>query len=130
MKYILIVATIFSAKTVIAHEFKTKDFCSTKTTDMCAHIGYDKQPIENTKFEFTFDIVNKKKAQLVKDVKIHAVAKNVKGEKELFKTTWKIRPDGHHWDSITEQTIKGKIVSVQMTYKYEDKVEEIEVPLN
>ena len=52
-----------------AHELKT-DVCSTKTTDICGHIGYDKQPTKTEKFDFIFDIVNKKKAKLITDVKI------------------------------------------------------------
>jgi len=131
MRYLLIlIVAILPFKTIFAHEFKTKDFCSAQTTDMCAHIGYDKKPTENAKFEFTFDIVNKKKAQLVKDVKIQAITKNKNGDNEAYTTNWKIRPDGHHWDAVTDQAVKGVVTSVKMTYKYENKIEEIEVFLN
>jgi hypothetical protein len=113
-----------------AHKYKTKDFCSINIKDICAHIGYDLKPADNSKFKFTFDIVNKKKAQFVKDVDIKVISGTQATEKKYFDTTWKIRPDGHHWDAETIQPISEAVVGIKMDFLFEDKKEQIEVMLD
>lgn len=108
-----------------SHEFKTKDFCSAKTKDICAHIGYDKKPDSKQPFEFTFDIVNKVKAKDVSEVVISVITKN----KEVIPTKWTIRPDGHHWDAKADSVTQQPVEAVQARYKYKNSEEEILVDL-
>ncbi|MES2800938.1 MAG: hypothetical protein V4654_00470 [Bdellovibrionota bacterium] len=107
-----------------AHEFKTKDFCSVKTKDMCAHIGYDKKPDAKQPFEFTFDIINKVKAKDVTDVVINVVTK----DKQTIPTKWTIRSDGHHWDAKANSAA-SQVEAIQAKYKYKGSEEEILVEL-
>lgn len=109
----------------LAHEFKTKDFCSSKTKDMCAHIGYDKKPSTQEAFVFTLDIINKVKAKGVSDVIINVITKN----KEIIPTKWTIRPDGHHWDAQAETAAQSDVEVIQAKYKYESTEEEILIRL-
>lgn len=127
MKRIIILTTVFFGNFAQSHEFKTLDICSVKTTDLCGHIGYDKKPAKNEKFDFTFDIVNKKKAQSIKDVKIQTCSLNDRGEKEFYSTTWKVRPDGHHWDVKMDQAPNNKIVGIHMSFQFNGQQEELVV---
>jgi len=128
-KKLVLLSLILSVQVAMAHEFKSADVCSEKTKDICAHIGYDKKPVKNEKFQFTFDVVNKAKAKDVKNVVITAFTKNAKGEKEEYKTSWKIRPDGHHWDAEMLQSPKGQISGVTLKYDFNAVSEEITIEL-
>ena len=112
-----------------AHQFKTKDFCSATTKDMCAHIGYDAKPEASKAFEFTFDIINKIKAKDVKDMVIDVVTKSAKGQVEYVTTTWTIRPDGHHWDAKASAASANEVTGVRAKYTYNKASEEITVNL-
>lgn len=116
---ITLVSLSFSVS-AFAHEFKSKDFCSAKTKDMCAHIGYDKKPTTKEAFVFTLDIINKVKAKGVSDMVINVIAQN----KEIISTKWTIRPDGHHWDAKADSVSKGEVEAIQAKYKYEGSEEE------
>lgn len=126
---LVVLAVLFTNTLAFAHEFKSKDICSVTTKDICAHIGYDKKPAPNEKFVFTFDIVNKVKAKDVKNVEITAFVTDAKGQKESYATTWKIRPDGHHWDAEMKEAPKGVISGVTMKYDYNKNKEEITIDL-
>ena len=119
MKKILVISLL--STTAFAHEYKTKDYCSAKTKDICAHIGYDKKPNAKQAFEFTFDIVNKAKAKDVSDVVVNVVTK----DKQLIAAKWTIRPDGHHWDAKANSTTQQQVEAVQAKYKYKGIDEEI-----
>ncbi len=124
----LLLTILLISAPAMAHEFKTKDFCSTTTKDMCAHIGHDEKPDLKKPFVFTFDIINKVKAKDVSDVVISVVTKSAKQE-ELIPTTWTIRPDGHHWDAKAATAAKHPVVGVLAKYKYKGATEEILVEL-
>lgn len=124
---LLLIAMMMST-TVFAHEFKSKDFCSSTTKDICAHIGHDAKPDTQKPFEFTFDIVNKVKAKDVTDVVISVVTKSDK-KSENIPTTWTIRPDGHHWDAKASTTAKYPIVGILAKFKYKTGNEEIFIEL-
>lgn len=121
----LLLTIMLMSVPAFAHEFKSKDFCSAKTKDMCAHIGYDKKPDNKEAFVFTFDIVNKVKAQDVKNVKIYVVT----ADKQQIPTQWVIRPDGHHWDAKADSIAKSQVVAIQGKYQYKGADEEIVVEL-
>lgn len=121
----LLTAVILLSAPAFAHDFKSKDFCSAKTKDMCAHIGYDKKPDNKEPFVFTFDIVNKAKAQDVKNVKIYVVT----ADKQHIPTQWVIRPDGHHWDAKADSVAKAQVVAIQGKYQYQGAGEEIVIDL-
>ena len=123
MKSILIIS-LFSV-TAFAHEFKTKDYCSAITKDMCAHIGYDKKPDAKQAFEFTVDIINKVKAKDVTDMVINVVTK----DKQSITTKWTIRPDGHHWDAKADSVAVQPVQAIQAKYKYKGSEEEIIIEL-
>lgn len=126
----LFLTAMLIASPAFAHEFKTKDFCSTTTKDMCAHIGHDKKPDNKEAFVFTLDIINKVKAKEVTDVVINVVSTDGSGKKgESIPTTWTIRPDGHHWDAKASAVAKNQIVGVRTNYKYKGIAEEIYVEL-
>lgn len=127
MKKMIILTAIFLGNFAQSHEFKTVDVCSAKTADICGHIGYDKKPVKKEKFDFTFDIVNKKKAQLIKDVKIQTCSLNERGEKEFYPTMWVVRPDGHHWDVKMDQVPNDKIVGIHMSFQFNGQQEELVV---
>lgn len=127
MKAFIVISLL--SVTAFAHEFKTKDFCSTTTKDMCAHIGYDAKPVAAKPFEFTFDIINKVKAKDVKDVVIDVVTKSAKGQVEYVSTTWTIRPDGHHWDAKATAATSNEVTGVRAKYKFNKADEEIVVNL-
>lgn len=124
----LFLTAMLIAVPALAHEFKTKDFCSTTTKDMCAHIGHDEKPDAKKPFIFTFDIINKVKAKDVSDVVINVVAKDAKKE-EIIPTTWTMRPDGHHWDATAKTAAKLPVVGISAKYKYKGNAEEIFVEL-
>lgn len=123
MKQTFIILALLFSQSTFAHEFKSKDFCSDKTTDICGHIGYDKKPDTKTPFVFTADIINKKKAKDISDMVIEVVSKDSKGSDEFTPTTWTIRPDGHHWDAKANSTVKSEIHSVKVSYKYNNSNE-------
>lgn len=129
MKQTLLIVTFFISQLAFAHEFKSKDFCSDKTTDICGHIGYDKKPDTKNVFEFTADIINKKKAKDLTDMIIEVVSKDAKGADELIPTTWTIRPDGHHWDAKASSTTKNEIYAVKVSYKYKNFNENITIKI-
>lgn len=124
----LFLTAILIASPVFAHDFKTKDFCSTTTKDMCAHIGHDEKPDSKKPFVFTLDIVNKVKAKEVTDMVINVVAKDTQKE-EIIPTTWTIRPDGHHWDAKATTAAKLPVAGILAKYKYKGLAEEIFVEL-
>lgn len=130
MKQILLAVTLLISQLTFAHEFKSKDFCSDKTTDICGHIGYDKKPDTKTAFEFTADIINKKKAKDITEMVIEVVNKNAKGADEFILTTWTIRPDGHHWDAKASAAAKNEIHAVKVSYKYNNNAESFLIKLN
>ena len=123
MNKMIIMAMLFTSS-AFSHEFKSKDFCSAKTTDICGHIGYDKKPEKNKVFEFTVDIINKAKAKEISGVVISAIAKG-----ESLPTTWIIRPDGHHWDTKTNSVIPSDITAIQVVYNYKSAREEMTIQL-
>ena len=43
----LLLTFILISVPALAHEFKSKDFCSSTTKDICAHIGHDEKPDRN-----------------------------------------------------------------------------------
>jgi len=130
MKQTLLIVTFFISQLAFAHEFKSKDFCSDKTTDICGHIGYDKKPDSKTAFEFTADIINKKKAKDLTEMVIEVVSKDAKGADELIPTAWTIRPDGHHWDAKANSVTKNEIYAVRVSYKYKNNSESILIKVN
>jgi hypothetical protein len=127
MKKIIILMAVFLGNLAQAHEFKTANVCSKKTPDLCGHIGYDKIPSKKEKFDFTFDVVDKKKAKLIKDVKIQTCSLDARGQKEYYSTTWTLRPDGHHWDVKMDQVPNDKIVGVHMSYQLNGQQEDLVV---
>jgi hypothetical protein len=129
MKQTLLIVIFFISQLAFAHEFKSKDFCSDKTTDICGHIGYDKKPDAKTPFEFTADIINKKKAKEITDMVIEVVSKDAKGSDEVTGTTWTIRPDGHHWDAKAKSVTKSEVHSVKVSYKYKNFNENITIQI-
>ena len=130
MKTKLFISTLLFLNIAFAHEFKTKDFCSDTTKDICGHIGYNQKPEKNKTFEFTADIVNKLKAKEISELVISVVGKKAKGESELLPTVAVIRPDGHHWDSKTTSVLKNDITAVKISYKYKGVLEEVLIGLN
>lgn len=126
MKSILLIS-LFSV-TAFAHEFKSKDFCSSTTKDICAHIGHDEKPDTKKPFVFTVDIINKVKAKDVSDVVISVVSKEGQ-QTENIPATWTIRPDGHHWDAKAATAAKYPVVGVLTKYKYKGAAEEILIEL-
>jgi hypothetical protein len=125
MKKIIILIAAFFCNFAQSHEFKTVDVCSKKTTDLCGYIGYEKIPTKKEKFDFTFDVTNKKKAKLIKNVKIQTCSLNGSGEKEYYSTTWTLRPDGHHWDVKMDQAPNDKIVGVHMSFQFNGQQEDL-----
>lgn len=130
MKQKILIVVLLISRIAFAHEFKSKDFCSDKTADICGHIGYNKKPDAKIPFEFTADIINKKKAKDIADMVIEVVSKDSKGTDEFIATTWVIRPDGHHWDAKANSVSKNSATAVKLTYKYKNMKEEILITLN
>lgn len=130
MKTTMFISTMLFLNLAFAHVFKTKDFCSVTTKDICGHIGYDKKPEKNKTFEFTADIINKSKAKEMSEVVISAVAKKANGEIEFLPTVAVIRADGHHWDSKTTSVSKNNITGARISYKYKGITEEVLINLN
>lgn len=129
MKKLLLTIVILASQATFAHEFKSKDFCSATTKDICGHVGYDKKPDTKVPFEFTADIINKKKAKDITDMVIEVVSKDSKGADELTATTWTIRPDGHHWDAKANSATKNEIYAVRVSYKHKKSMENILIKL-
>lgn len=129
MKNFLLTIAMLASQTALAHEFKTKDFCSDKTKDICGHIGYNKKPDTKVPFEFTADIINKKKAKDITDMVIEVVSKDSKAADELITTAWTIRPDGHHWDAKASSIMNNEIYGVRLSYKYKKSDERILIEL-
>jgi hypothetical protein len=129
MKFFIVLISFFVTAASLAHKYKSQDFCSSITTDICAHIGFNQQPSTSKAFEFTFDVVNKVKAQELTNVSIEAFSISSNGEPIIYKVISRMRPDGHHWDSQTEQVPFDIIRFVRMTYQYQGQLEEIVVEL-
>lgn len=129
MKTFLLLLLVYTQSTW-AHEFKSKDYCSQITTDICGHIGYDRKPETTSAFVFTADIINKKKAKDISDMVIEVVSKGANGSDELTPTTWTIRPDGHHWDAKVISVVKTEIHSVKLSYKFKNSTESFIIKIN
>lgn len=130
MKNLAILAALSFSQMTLAHEFKSSDFCSDKTTDICGHIGFDKKPDAKTPFVFTADIINKKKAKEISEMVIEVVSKDPKGSDEFTPTTWTIRPDGHHWDAKANTAVKSEIHAIKVSYKYNESNESFLIKLS
>ncbi|AZZ35316.1 hypothetical protein CIK05_00360 [Bdellovibrio sp. qaytius] len=124
MKLTILLSVLFASLTVSAHQFHSENFCSETTKDMCAHIGYDKQPVPNEDFNFVVDFVNKEKVKDISDVEVFLAAKQADDGDYYYLPTDIEKLDAQHWKAGGQQ-FTGALWGVLVTYKYQGNDEEI-----
>lgn len=129
MKTIIALSVLFLSLTAGAHEFHSKNFCSETTTDMCAHIGYDKKPVANEEFNFVVDFINKEKVKDISDVEVYLVAEQVEDGNYYYLTTDILQLDQQHWSVESDQNFTGALWGILVVYKYQGTEEEIYITL-
>lgn len=129
MKTIISLSILLLSLTVKAHDYHSKNFCSETTTDMCAHIGFDKPHAAGEEFDFVVDFINKQKVQDVTEVEAYVISQPTEEGDYYFLPTVVTQLDAQHWNADSEEVFPFAIDGILVVYKYQGNEEQIFIDL-
>lgn len=129
MKTIIALSVLLLSLTATAHDNHSKNFCSETTTDMCAHIGFDKHPAIGEEFDFVVDFINKQKVKDVTEVEAYLISTPTEEGDYYFLPTVVTQLDAQHWNADSEEVFPFALEGVLVIYKYQGNEEQIYITL-